>query len=297
MNSEVCAVIVTHHPDATLERFLASLRPQVGALLIVDNRSTDEERAVIRQLRDAYSLDLIENSRNQGLGSALNTAVRWIEQRPELRFALFFDQDGFVRDGFVGELMSEYYSHSPEEHIYLVMPCMIDRDSGQLMPPRTHRGRYFVAQTAGSFVSIDTFSKAGYYDENLFIEWVDYEHCIRMDSRGYRIARSANAVLYHRPGHPSTHSLLGLRKVITSNSSPVRKYYLLRNTLFVLKEYGLRYPRWFLGIAWGTVKGMGRSLIFENNRRNKLVMYCQAVVDFSRSRYGDHALLHSHRNQ
>src|ERR1700733_12732251 len=39
--SDVCAIVVTYHPDAALAVRLGRIAPQVGAIVMVDNGSTD----------------------------------------------------------------------------------------------------------------------------------------------------------------------------------------------------------------------------------------------------------------
>ena len=90
MNSEVCAAIVTYHPGAELKLLIETLRPQVGSLIVVDNRSPEALAEELRRLAEKYDFSLLENPENYGIGTALNQSIAWAREHPECEFILFF---------------------------------------------------------------------------------------------------------------------------------------------------------------------------------------------------------------
>jgi len=286
MSDEVCAAIVTFHPDEDFEEAVAILRPQVGRLVVVDNHSSPEAVRTLRLLAEKYDFVLIENSENYGLGTALNQAVVWTRANSGCEFILFLDQDSSVSQGFVAKMVTEYRKHAENERIFLVIPKIVHRRLGHVLPQKQFKGEYLVAQTSGSLLPVRVFAEEGLHKEDLFIEFIDFDFCLRAVNKGWRIASCRAATLYHEPGNATTHSILHLFKVTTSNSSPLRKYYSVRNGLWTLRQYGLRYPHWALGTAYLLLKGVLRALLLEKNRCAMIRMWRLAIWDFLNLRLG-----------
>ena len=64
--TQVCAILVTHHPDDGFPDRIARIAPQVGALVIVDNGSN---AAAVRMLRELTAM-------NPGIECGENSAWR-----------------------------------------------------------------------------------------------------------------------------------------------------------------------------------------------------------------------------
>jgi rhamnosyltransferase len=286
MNPQVCAAIVTYHPDPDFERSCHLLRSQVEYLVVVDNHSDGAEVEQLRALSEKWDFVLIENPDNYGVGAALNQAIEWARSQTECEFILFLDQDSLVSENFVAEMMAEYGRHSTNERIFLVMPDIVHRRTGARYRHYSYRGKYLVSQTSGSLLPLRVFAEEGLYRQDLFVDYVDYEFCLRVVSRGWSIAYCPAAILYHDPGKASQVSFFGLRKITASNYTPLRKYYLMRNGIWTIREYCGLYPAWAAAHAWQMMKGVVRVLLFEQHRARTVVMWCRAIRDVLRSRFG-----------
>jgi rhamnosyltransferase len=283
---KICAAIVTYHPDAELKHAIEILRPQVGRLVVVDNHSSEGEVKELRILAEKYDFSLIENLDNYGIGKALNQSIAWAKEHTECEFILFFDQDSFISESFVAEMVADYKSHAESERIFLVMPRIVHRRTGVAHVHRTFQGKYLVAQTSGSLMPIQVFADEGLHREDLFIDCVDTEFCLRVAAHGWRILYCQAAVLYHEPGNVKLINVLGIRKVTTTNYSPLRKYYIMRNGIWTIKTYGGLHRGWAAYHAYWILKDIVRVLIFEKNRRADILMWMRAVRDVLRSRLG-----------
>lgn len=287
MSQEVCAAIVTFYPDGQLEKSIQLLRPQVQELVIIDNHSSDDELQSLRRMASLYRFTLIENSKNLGIGAALNQAVLWAQAQSGIKWIGFFDQDSTVSETFVSEMLDALRSEENREDVYLICPKVIDRRSGFAYSTWNHRGRYLVAQTSGSMMRLEVFRSEGMFREDLFIEFVDFEFCLRVAQRKWRILYCPPAELLHEPGRMKIHQLPFRIKVRTSHASPVRRYYSLRNGLWTLTTYGTSFPRWTCHKIVQIIKGLIVVLIFEAERGEKLRMWGRAVCDVLRNRLGE----------
>lgn len=286
MNSEVCAVIVTYHPSSDFERVAEIIRPQVGRMVVIDNHSPEETLEKLRVLASKFDFYLIENTDNFGIGTALNQSIRWARGYSDCEFILFFDQDSMPSDTFVSEMVADYCRHPVSERVFLVMPKIIHRVTGITYEHYSRNGEYLVAQTSGSLLPLRVFSDEGLYREDFFIDYVDYEFCLRAVAHGWKIVYASGAVLVHNPGRVSTISILGIRNVNITNHSPLRRYYLMRNGIWTIREYAGRYPKWALDHMWQMAKEAVRVLLFEQNRAKILGMWFRAIRDVLQSRLG-----------
>jgi rhamnosyltransferase len=285
-SARVCAAIVSYHPGDDFERAVRLLRPQVHRLLVVDNHSDEPEIEKLRRIAQELDLVLIENPDNYGLGAGLNQSIEWAKRQKDCEFILFLDQDSFPSEDFVAQMVAEYKRHSESERVFLVMPSIILRRTGDRYHHYEREGKYLVAQTSGSLIPIKIFADEGLYKEDLFVDYVDYEFCLRAASHGWTIACCHSAVLHHDPGTVTQLSIFGLRKIAAANYSPLRRYYLMRNGIWTIRKYRGLHPEWAATHSWQMLKGILRVLLFEQNRASTIVMWLRAIRDVHRSRFG-----------
>jgi rhamnosyltransferase len=99
--------------------------------------------------------------------------------------------------------------------------------------------------TSGTLTSVAAFRQLGPFREEFFIDLVDFEYCLRARRAGYRILVSCQARILHRVGAKSQARVAGI-SLSPTNHSPLRKYYLFRNTVRVIGAYGGSFPHWLL---------------------------------------------------
>jgi len=114
--TDVCAVVVTYHPDTAFPLRLNSVCPQVGALVIVDNGSADAERNMLREAASDSKIDVIFNLQNLGLARALNIGV---QRAAELGYSwvLLLDQDSRVDPDMVRSLLGIHMAFPDRERL------------------------------------------------------------------------------------------------------------------------------------------------------------------------------------
>jgi GT2 family glycosyltransferase len=57
-----------------------------------------------------------------------------------------------------------------------------------------------VVITSGNLLKVSAFERIGGFREDLFIDSVDFDFCLRLKKSGYRIMRCNQAILYHSLG-------------------------------------------------------------------------------------------------
>jgi rhamnosyltransferase len=294
----VCAVVVTFQPDREVLGRLDLIRDQVDHVIVVDNNSGESGR--ISGLTSPSSrFELLANSRNLGVAAALNIGVQRAAALG-FRLVLTMDQDSLPRPGMVDALLRVYATHPERELIALVAPqvdepavekrpTFVRRRKGYLFERRTCTGDWLdditMVISSGSMLATSVYQAIGPFRENLFIDYVDTEYCLRAWSRGYKIVAACEARLEHRLGDKRRVSW-GPFVFYPTRYSPSRWYYISRNRMPMLYTYSLRFPHWFAFEVTSSLYGMLRMLLTEDQRMAKLAAFFRGTRDGLRGRMG-----------
>jgi rhamnosyltransferase len=139
--------------------------------------------------------------------------------------------------------------------------------------------------TSGNLLNLHAVEQIGGFSEELFIDRVDQEYCLRLRMNNYRVIQVNSVVLDHPQGRMTKHFLFN-RAYYTTNHSPIRRYYITRNTLYVIKKYGEIFPeyvKWEKDIFLSDLKNI---ILFEKDKINKLRMIVRGYCDYRQRVYG-----------
>jgi rhamnosyltransferase len=274
IRSDVCAIFVTYHPDADFPGRLRSISSQVGALVIVDNGSTDAEVRMLQQTTANCAINLVLNPENLGIARALNIGI---ERAAALgyRWVLLLDQDSHVHDDLLDTLLAARESHPEKERVAVIGSGYRDLGSG---PPDPHphaavdrlSDEVDWVITSGSLLSLAAHSVIGAFREEFFIDYVDIEYCIRARASGYYVLNARRSLMSHSIGAPTQHKLLWMRKR-TTNHSADRRYYFARNDTVMLREYGnCRWRSWPIKSFMRSIRTCKRIVLYEQAKAGKI---------------------------
>jgi rhamnosyltransferase len=139
--------------------------------------------------------------------------------------------------------------------------------------------------TSGNLVRAEVFERVGFYCDAYFIDYVDYEFCLRARTYGYGIAQAKDAVLHHAMGEVVSKRLLGM-VVRYTRYSALRKYYKSRNRILTYRKHLARFPGWVLrdsiSIPWELVK----TVLVEEKKAELLGAILKGTVDGMLGRSG-----------
>ena len=103
--NNICAVIVTYHPDKDLPQRVSKISPQVDCVILVDNNSNPEAQKMLHDLAQQEQIVLIKNEKNLGIATALNRGVTWAKEHA-YKWFLTFDQDT-TAESFMVDTLTE----------------------------------------------------------------------------------------------------------------------------------------------------------------------------------------------
>lgn len=246
----IAAVIVTYNPDEDIfVRQINSLLSEVDYIIFVDNASDNInslETILNTQFADYFKakIFLLKNIENFGLGKSQNIGIDFAISLNSDDL-LILDHDSIIDFGFCTNLLNDrrklveqglkigaigpiYYNEITNE-IYPITKFygpFIERIKIDSLPKEA---TFIIA--SGSLISVKNILIIGKMNEELFIDYVDVDWCFRSKNLGFGIYVSPTAKMKHVIGDKRG-NFFG-RTI--SIHSPLRRYYLTRNSIFMLK--------------------------------------------------------------
>ena len=299
--TDVCAIVVTYHPDSEFPDRLARILPQVGALVIVDNGSNEAELKMLREISAHPSITLVPNAENLGVARALNIGM----QRAALNssWALLLDQDSRVDADMVQSLLAVYAAFPDQDHLAVIGSGFRDLNGGsQATDIEIHREAAAAGNaranawievesviTSGSLLPLKAHAAIGPFREEFFIDYVDTDYCFRARAQDLRVIKTREPHMSHAIGAATRHGLMWMDRW-TTNHSPDRRYYGARNDTVMLREYGnYRFGSWALKSLGRRLRTCKRVALYEQMKAAKINAVMHGWWDGVRAHMGPRA--------
>jgi rhamnosyltransferase len=278
-SEQVCAVVITFFPDAGFSERLEKIAAQVFRVIVVDNGTMGKSGDNLeRALRVSGSVTYIRNSENLGVAAALNQGIRKALKEGDCPWIVTFDQDSLPAADMVEKMLTVWRSHPHPERLMVAGPRTAFVDSTSRTDPpedRSWREATHVI-TSGSLISRRAFHLAGYYNEGLFIDYVDIEYCLRLRSLGYQVIEVHSTELLHHMGRLEERLFLG-EKVHPTHHPPIRRYYQFRNALLLHRQYRESQRPWCRKNRIILMKILILILLYEKQRLRSLFQIIRGI--------------------
>jgi rhamnosyltransferase len=258
MKYKIAAIVVTYHPDVvTLIELLDELNEQADLTIIVDNGSGEYLEQLIRS-RSRANESLICLGENFGIATAHNIGIKKARQFSASHIT-FFDQDSTPNGNMILNLFNGFNEMNESGlKVAAVGPFYYDRRNinhhvfiriaGLKIDKINCSDQKFIETdmiiSSGSLIPMSILTEIGGPNNELFIDMVDVEWCLRAKSHGYSLYGICSAVMNHRLGDFSN-PVLGHNFV---HHSPLRHYYIFRNMVYLIfkKHIPLGWKLYFI---------------------------------------------------
>lgn len=271
---QICAVILTYNPSGSIEPQVKSLLRFLKTIVIVDNNSSRGALTQLKALKNKYGngIQLITNENNIGVAAGYNAGLAYAAKN-KFTFGLLFDHDSLIDESFFPTLKESYSRISGPDKLAVLGAFYRDEGYPQIHP-ETPQDRYSVLSVAtvissGSLIVLNIWQQIGRFKENLFIDYVDDEYCLRARKSGYDVAIISKAIFSHRIGNTVQRKFLWF-PVYPMQQSPFRWYHVARNFLFLVCIYAWREKKWAIKGAIALIKRFTAMLLFEDQRWKKV---------------------------
>lgn len=287
------ACVVLYNPSHEVIENVATYADKVDHFIVIDN-SDSKQLKIIKTLKSIYpNLIYIDNPGNLGIATALNIACDTaIDQGSG--WILTMDQDSkFIN---FQDYLNCLRSLDDTSNIALLAP-----NTGRYSPEDIEINNHdctfeerFIVITSGNFLNLNLFNSIGRFDDNLFIDVVDYDYCAKVKLAGYKTLLFKNILLEHQLGvlHKRKNLLTGKIKYKTEHSSQ-RAYYIARNYLYLARKYGKLLPQEFsllkvLNIIF--IHDVTKILLYEDQKCKKIGAKFLGAYHFIIGKHGKHTL-------
>ena len=273
---KIDGVVVLYNPEMLIEDNIYSYLDQIDHLYIVDNSET-KNIALIEKLKTYDKVHYIDNHGNRGIAHALNTGAQLAIQN-DTDWLLTMDQDSRASENMISQML-ECTNVTDQQTPGIISPFHASKfhasskESGCIEKE--------MVMTSGNLLSLEAYKKTGPFREELFLDYVDNEYCLRLHKHGYRVVQAAEAILYHNLGELSKHRLFG-KNIYCYNYPPIRYYYRTRNVIAVNKELGY-FDHLY---AKELFKDIIKIFLYEKNKMNKFQHIYWGMIDAIKGKMG-----------
>lgn len=273
---KIQAVVVLYSPKSIILENINSYINDIEKLYIIDNSESKNTELINEIVSISKKCIYIDNKGNQGIAHALNIGAKLaIENSAD--WLLTMDQDTSFSENDLIKIQEELLA--------------VDITNTAIVSPSHYLGDDIkpfyneIVMTSGNLINLHLFGKIGEFDENLFIDSVDTEYCLRIYSMKYKIKRIPSVILNHNLGDIKEYKILGV-KFKPTNHNPIRRYYITRNRFYVWDKYNTMYPSFIKWEKMATVKELIKVILFEKDKLKKIQFSLNGYIDYKKNKFG-----------
>ncbi|MCR6506017.1 glycosyltransferase [Bacteroides muris (ex Fokt et al. 2023)] len=259
-------VVITYNPGPGFKNQIERYVEIADKTIIVDNGSAQDVALYIPKDLDKHFV-VVKSSQNRGIAWGLNQGVLYAKNNNYL-YLLSFDQDSLPIHEIL-DCYADVLCHI--DNIGLIGTCFTEQKV--IIPSNITYSSKKTLITSGTLHSVKIFDEIGLYDEQLFIDSVDFDFVLRVRKK-YRVLCVNQPLIYHELGSPITKY-----GITSSNHSAIRRYYMSRNHLLISKRYWKNYPLWVLKKNVLFFCAIIKMILVENNMKEKLLHTVQGLRD------------------
>lgn len=313
MTPSIASVTTAYNAARVLPRQMQALLRQTRRLqeiIVVDNGSSDHTPAL---LAERYpQVTALKMPENVGAAGAWSAGLAYAALQRGHDWVWAFDDDSVPEDSALERLLHAAESSKTAAgengeggriggvgRIGMISALPVNRETGACYPPLLWREGFVkpsaeqlrqpvffadLAFTSGSMVSRELVENIGLPRSDFFMDFFDFEYCLRARSRGYRIAVVTGVRFVHEVGEARPVRALGFSG-LWPNHAPWREYYISRNLAYAVwwlypsrraKRFAVRH----------LARHAGGVLLFGTDKRACLGKMAQGFWDGRNARLG-----------
>jgi rhamnosyltransferase len=288
MENRIAGVVVLYNPDIECIKNINSYLDQVNYLYVIDNSET-KNTALYNKLILSPKLKYIVNKENVGVARALNQAAELAKQN-NYSFLLTMDQDSSA-DSELIKYYADYLSSNDISKLGILSPVVVYQPE-IINTDSTSIKEIEVAITSGCLLNLNASQKSGPFDEKLFIDYVDFEYCLRLRKKRFKILQLGKTKIYHQLGKLEKRDFF-FKTIYVTHHLPARYYYRTRNRFYVAKKYFSSFPLFVLKDFFVFLNELLKIIFFEEKKSLKIKLILYGFYDFLLSKYGRFENIHS----
>lgn len=253
---------VTYYPSEsfflTLEKLILSCSLRV---IIIDNSADDEIHQNLSNLKYKHeNIFIILNSKNEGLAYGLNLLIKTSNDLC-LATIIYFDQDATIT-GDLLEKLSKSSTVPIKDKTAIIVPNNYDRNNHLKFPTTSNYIAILMSISNGMVFNVPLLCSLNrLHDESFFIDYIDFEFSLYLNSIGLKVLCITNVITFHSPGVQLVSNIFGKSFRFLKYPS-WRKEKQLLNRKICWRRYYKHYPLWVLKDVLNFLKDEIKEKIF-----------------------------------
>ncbi|MFH4676104.1 glycosyltransferase [Vibrio alginolyticus] len=282
--SNVYGIVVLYNPEPSVVDNILTYAKHLKKLFVYDNSSYSNE-SMLRSLASVVDIEYLYNGVNDGLSYAFNRVIKTLHCFSD-SWILTMDQDSYFNDDdferFIGLDLPNL------QNVGIISPLHITEPKYTNINEFINIEELKTVMTSGNLLNIRLHKVVGGFDEKYFIDCVDWEYCLKLNSKGFKVIRVNNIQMPHGLGEPITKkSIFTKKNRVVLNHNALRRYYITRNKLLIISQYLLIHPK-VCAIIFLSIfrEDLINIILYEEDRKRKLINYAVGIKDFMFKRFG-----------
>lgn len=281
-----CIGLTLYNPSEEEIMNIYNYYNSVEKIYIYDN-SENTSSHILRIIDSMDKVYYFKSNQNDGLSRAFNYMCKQAVQQG-FDFICLLDQDSIFMESDMLKIVNEIQKNKEDDvaiyapHIeYISNKTDMNKKTTEKNRQKDNKVKVIDwAITSGSFVSLSIYSKTSGFDENYFIDRLDYDYSIMVRTLGYRILQVQESNLYQFLGD----QVDNITNFTIFEHNPLRHYYIMRNRLYYynknIENFGIL--RLLFTIYSSSLKHVFSIILFETDKSNKLKMVYRGIKDYKK---------------
>ena len=278
----IAATVVLYNYDLSVLDNIKTYLNQVEKVYLVDN-SDNSNNVLLEKIHTLQKVKYICNNCNLGIAAALNIASEEA-MREGYSYLLTMDQDSQATPGMVRKL---YSIISSSFNIGIVAAEHINLELHEKSEIKFTKEILFT-MTSGNLLSLSAYKTVGGFLEQLFIDHVDHEYCLRLKMKGFKVIKTNETLVYHKLGKAVNKKFFQLN-FCPSNHPPIRLYYRTRNRFYVDNIYKDIFPEYIKIDRRNMTRELIEIFFYEKDLWNKFKMILIGYIHYKKSIFGPYS--------
>ncbi len=269
---KLAGVVILYNPPENINSSILTYNNYVEKLFIVDNSFNSQFDKI---LLNTTNTEIIRDGENRGIASRLNQVLIQCQEQG-FSHLLTMDQDSF----FSKNDFSKYIELIKSFNMPQIGMIGLIHDKIFLS---TENEENKILITSGSIINVDVAIKVGMFDENLFIDGVDTEFCLKLWGNRYKTILVKSILLNHSLGFTVNPITPSLRKEYRTIHNNKRIYYIVRNHFYLRNKFRNKKDQLPFKSIINEIKN---AFFYGNEKGGSLKMALKGYVHFLKRKMG-----------
>lgn len=277
-----CCGVTLYYPSEEELNAIIKYKDIFEVVYLFDNTDSNERLDNEKYFYNDDRIIYISTKENEGLSVAYNNMCQKAISHG-FDYICLLDQDSLINTNDLIKMI-DYIKIYNRTDAALYVPEVIYKHENNYMKSVEDKCigvEIDWAISSGSFINLLSYQKTEGFDENYFIDRLDYDYCITVRKLGYKVIKIKNAFLYQTLGEQGN----GIFKNV-SQHSPIRHYYIFRNRFYFYIDKSRISNIQYLKLIIVSLRHFIKIILFETCKIEKLKMMYRAWKDYQRGKMG-----------